>query len=137
MPGTLAASGSAPGGFHESLASNETLSLVCMHLLIKTVLELYLEAAVLPKKVLLMPPRLLLLPHSERYVSSRRQSFDFLVSLRRTASSRRASTYQVDTGTSRVYARVDAASRLGQTHGIEGRLASGAVYVIRRRRVSL
>ena len=35
--------------------------------------------------------------------------------------------YQVDIGTSRVYARVDAASRLGHTHGVEGRLASGAV----------
>ena len=31
--------------------------------------------------------------------------------------------YQVDTGSSRVYARVDAASRLGHTHGVEGRLA--------------
>jgi polyisoprenoid-binding protein YceI len=35
--------------------------------------------------------------------------------------------YQVDTGSSRVYARVDAASRLGHTHGVEGRLASGTI----------
>jgi polyisoprenoid-binding protein YceI len=36
-----------------------------------------------------------------------------------------AVSYQVDTNVSRVYARVDAASRLGHTHGVEGRLASG------------
>jgi len=35
--------------------------------------------------------------------------------------------YQVDISNSRVYARVDAASRLGHTHGVEGRLASGTI----------
>ena len=34
---------------------------------------------------------------------------------------------QVDASSSRVYARVDAASRLGHVHGVEGRLASGTI----------
>ena len=38
-----------------------------------------------------------------------------------------AVTYEVDTGSSRVYALVSAATRLGHSHGIEGRLASGSV----------
>jgi polyisoprenoid-binding protein YceI len=40
-----------------------------------------------------------------------------------------AVTYQVDTNVSRVYARVDAASRLGHTHGVEGRLVSGTLFL--------
>jgi polyisoprenoid-binding protein YceI len=35
--------------------------------------------------------------------------------------------YQVDTAASRVYVRVNSATRLGHVHGVEGRLASGTV----------
>ncbi len=44
------------------------------------------------------------------------------------AGTARAQTaYQVATGSSRVYAKVTSATRLGHNHGIEGRLASGEV----------
>jgi polyisoprenoid-binding protein YceI len=36
-------------------------------------------------------------------------------------------TYQVETGSSRVYIKVDAATRLGHVHGVQGNLASGTV----------
>jgi polyisoprenoid-binding protein YceI len=38
-------------------------------------------------------------------------------------------TFQVDTKTSRVYARVDAGSRLGHPHGVEGTLAAGRLQL--------
>jgi polyisoprenoid-binding protein YceI len=38
-------------------------------------------------------------------------------------------TYQVDLASSRIFVRVDKATRLGHSHGVEGRLSSGQLHV--------
>ncbi len=86
----------------------------------------YPEAAVLSKKG--CSCRLAFFaPASRGLRFQRRQSLCFLASSRCTASSRRASTIKWIPTPAACMPVLNAASRLGHTHGVEGRLASGTV----------